>query len=69
MRQGGDGVKLKFNRTSKLWLVGFGIYEPNQIIDIKDKSKANEMLKTGYFKEIKKRKSKKKGDVLNANRD
>ena len=65
-------MKLKYNRNTKLWVVGWGVYDPNQIIKVENESKANEMIKTGYFDEIKeekkikvkikRKKSKKKGD-------
>jgi len=70
-------MKLQFNQNKELWFPGFGIYKPKQVIEVQDELIANKMLNTGYFDEIKKEKlikiktkiSKKKGDVLNANRD
>jgi Zn/Cd-binding protein ZinT len=63
-------MRLKYNRNSKLEVVGFGIFQPNEIINIDNESKAKEYLKTGYFNEIKEIKieSKKKGVINNATR-
>lgn len=65
-------MKLKYNQNNKLWIPNFGIYNPEQIIEVEDESMAKKMLDTGYFdkvieeKKIKKiniiKKSKKKGD-------
>ena len=68
-------MRLKYNRKTELWLPDFGVYKPGQIIEIKDELVAKKMLATKYFDEVKevkrkvkKRKFKKKGDVLNAYR-
>jgi len=57
-------MKIKFNRNSKLWIPNFGVYEPKEIVEVKDKSVAKKMLATGYFKEVKEKKLKtiKEGD-------
>jgi len=57
-------MKLKFNRNNKLWIPNFGVYEPKEIVEVKDKSVAKKMLATGYFKEVKEKKLKtiKEGD-------
>lgn len=64
-------MRLRYNRSGKLWVVGFGVHEPKQITNIEDELFAKKMLATKYFdevKEIKKKikikikKSKKKGD-------
>jgi len=62
-------MKLKFNRNSELFFPDFGLYKPDQVVEVKDGLVAEDMLGTGYFDKIeekkikvKKRKSKKKGD-------
>lgn len=69
-------MKLKFNQNSELFFPNFGVYKPDQMKDVEDELIAKKMLSTGYFdevkevkKKVKKRKSKKKGDVLNAHRN
>jgi len=61
-------MKLKFNRNSELFFPDFGLYKPDQVVEVEDVV-AEDMLGTGYFDKIeekkikvKKRKSKKKGD-------
>ena len=69
-------MKLRFNQNSELFFPDFGLYKPKQVIDVRDELVAKKMLATGYFDELKEvkrkikvRKSKKKGDVLNAHRN
>ena len=69
-------MRLKFNHNGELFFPDFGLYKPKQVVDVKDELVAKKTLATGYFDEvkevkrkIKKRKSKKKGDVLNAHRN
>ena len=69
-------MRLRFNQNSELFFPDFGVYKPKQVKDVKDDLVAKDMLATGYFDEVKEikrkvkvRKSKKKGDVLNAHRD
>ena len=69
-------MKLRFNQNSELFFPDFGLYKPKQVVNVKDELVAKKMLATGYFDEVKevkrkvkKRKSKKKGDVLNAYRN
>ena len=65
-------MKLQFNNNTELFFPDFGIYKPNQIIEINDDLKAKKMLRTGYFKvfendkplKIKIKKSKKKKEVF-----
>ena len=65
-------MKLQFNRNSELFLPEFGVYKPNQIIEVNSVSVAKKMFKTGYFNEIKEekpikiniKKSKKKKEVF-----
>lgn len=59
---------LKFNRKTELEVVGLGVFQPDQFVVVGDEEKAKKYLDTGYFdlvkerkREIKKRKSKKKG--------
>ena len=64
-------MKLKFNRNTELWVVGYGIYQPKKIVEVSEEL-GKMMLGTGYFDEIKeekkikvkikRKKSKKKGD-------
>ena len=58
-------MKLKFKGIDERFIVGFGVYRPGEIREIKDNILSKSMLDTGYFDEIKerklKRKSKKKG--------
>ena len=59
-------MRLKYNRNIKLWIPGFGIHDPGEIIEV-DEEHGKKMLETGYFDKIKKRrikrkKSKYKGD-------
>lgn len=53
-------MRLKYNRTSELEVVGFGIFQPNQIIEIDDEIKAEKYFNTGYFDEIEETKKEKK---------
>jgi len=53
-------MKLKFKGIDERWIVGFGIYRPGEIREIKDNILSKSMLETGYFNEIKERKIKKK---------
>ena len=69
-------MKLKFNQNSELFFPDFGLYKPKQVINVEDEVIAKKMLNTGYFDEVKEKKrkvkikkSKKKGDVLNAHRN
>jgi len=69
-------MKLKFNHNSELFFPDFGLYKPKQVVDVEDELVAKKMLATSYFDEVKEvkkkvkiKKSKKKGDVLNANRN
>jgi len=61
-------MKLKFKGIDERWIVGFGVYRPGEIREIKDNILSKSMLDTGYFDEvkekeikIKRKKSKKKG--------
>ena len=55
-------MKLKYNKDTELWIQGFGIHNPQDKPFEVDEERGKEMLETGYFNEIKKRKkSKKKG--------
>jgi len=52
---------LKYNRDSRLEIVGLGIFDPGQTVQIENDDQAYKYIKTGYFdlvkeKEIKKRK-------------
>ena len=69
-------MRLRFNHNSELFFPGFGVYKPKQVIDVEDELVAKKMIATKYFDELKEvkrkvkvRKSKKKGDVLNAHRN
>jgi len=53
-------MKLKFKGIDERWIVGFGVYKPGEIREIKDNVLSKSMLDTGYFYEIKERKIKKK---------
>ena len=57
-------MKLKYNRDSRLEIVGLGIFDPDQIVSIKNDDQAYKYIKTGYFDLIKEKeiikKSKKK---------
>ena len=53
-------MKLKFKGIDERWIVGFGVYRPGEIREIKDNILSKSMLETGYFNEIKERKIKKK---------
>ena len=60
-------MKLKFKGIDERWIVGFGVYRPGEIREIKDNILSKSMLETGYFdlvkeKKRKVKKSKKKGD-------
>jgi hypothetical protein len=50
-------MKVRFVKKSKLWLPNIGVFEPEEIIEV-TKKKGKQMLDTGYFKEIKEKKSK-----------
>ena len=63
-------MKLKFNRDSKLEVVGIGIFSPGFKCKVDDEILANKYINSGYFDEIKEakkqikvkvKKSKKKG--------
>jgi len=59
-------MKLKFKGIDERWIVGFGVYRPGEIREIKDNILSKSMLETGYFdlvkeKKRKVKKSKKKG--------
>jgi len=61
-------LKLKYNRTSELEVVGFGVFKPSQVITIDDELEAKRYLNSGYFdlvkerkRKVKPKKSKKKG--------
>ena len=69
-------MRLRFNHNSELFFPDFGLYKPKQVVEVEDELIAKDMLATGYFDELKEvkrkvkiRKSKKKGDVLNAHRN
>jgi len=51
-------VKLKFNHNSELFFPDFGLFKPKQVVDVKDKVVAKDMLATGYFDEVKEKKRK-----------
>ena len=53
-------MKLKFKGIDQRWIVGFGVYRPGEIREIKDNILSKSMLETGYFDEIKEIKIKKK---------
>ena len=65
-------MKLQFNNKSELFFPDFGVYKPNQVIEVNDELKAKKMLSTGYFKIFKNekplkiniKKSKKKKEVF-----
>jgi len=59
-------MKLKFKGIDERWIVGFGVYRPGEIREIKDNILSKSMLDTGYFDLVKEKnkkvkKSKKKG--------
>ena len=68
----GDPLKLQFDNNTELFFPDFGIYKPNQVLEVNDELIAKKMLSTGYFKEVKKekpikikiKKSKKKKEVF-----
>ena len=69
-------MRLRFNQNSELFFPDFGLYKPKQVVDVEDELIAKKMVATKYFDELKEkkrkvkiRKSKKKGDVLNAHRN
>jgi len=64
-------MKLKFIETDKRWIIGFGIFSPGWVDEVKEEL-GEKLLSTDHFKEIKKieikkverkirKKSKKKG--------
>ena len=53
-------MKLKYNRNSELEVVGLGIFKPNEFVVIDNEARAKKYLDSGYFDEIKERKSKRK---------
>ena len=60
---------LKYNRDSRLEIVGLGIFDPGQTMSIENDDQAYKYIKTGYFDLVKEKvnikkskKSKKKGD-------
>ncbi|MBA7556357.1 hypothetical protein ES705_49062 [subsurface metagenome] len=53
-------MKLKYNLSSTLEVVGFGVFKPSQVITIDDELEAKRYLATGYFDEVKVRKEKPK---------
>ena len=61
-------MKLRFNRNNELEIVDFGVYQPKKEIEVNEEL-GKIMLETGYFdkieekKEIKIKKSKKKGVI------
>jgi len=62
-------MKLKYNRDSRLEIVGLGIFDPGQTMSIENDDQAYKYIKTGYFDLVKEKvnikkskKSKKKGD-------
>ena len=65
-------MKLQFDNNTELWFPDFGIYKPNQVIEVNDELIAKKMLRTGYFKILKNekplkiniKKSKKKKEVF-----
>ena len=48
-------MKLKFNRNTELWVVGYGVYQPKKIVEV-SKELGKMMIRTGYFDEIKEEK-------------
>lgn len=53
---------MKFLKDTELWLLKYGIFRPKEIVEV-DKEKGKEMIETGYFKEVKEVKNKKKKGV------
>lgn len=53
-------MRLRYNRTGELGIVGIGVFKPNQIIEIDDEVKAEKYLNTGYFDEMEEIKKEKK---------
>jgi len=60
-------MKLKFNQNSELFFPDFGVYKPNQVVDVKDELVAKKMVDTKCFDEVKevKRKVKKRKSKKN----
>ena len=59
---------LKFNRDNELEVIGFGVFQPGQLVMVVDEKAKNSYLDSGYFDEVKEvkikvkeKKSKKKG--------
>ena len=48
-------MKMRFNRSSELEVVGFGVFKPNQTIKIDDEL-GKKYLATGYFNLVKEKK-------------
>ena len=51
-------MKLKYNRDTKLEIVGLGVFKPNEFLVTDDELKARKYLDTGYFDLIKEKKRK-----------
>ena len=51
-------MKLKYNRSRELEIVGIGIFKPNQIITLDDEKEAKRYLNSGYFNKVKEKKGK-----------
>ena len=60
-------MKLKYNRDSRLEIVGLGIFDPDQTVQIENDDQAYKYIRTGYFDLIKEKeiikKSKKKETI------
>ena len=50
-------MRLKFNRNTKLWVVGYGVHQPKKIVEVSEEL-GKMMIETGYFDEIKEKKVK-----------
>jgi len=53
-------MKLKFNRSRELEIVGIGVFKPNQIVTFDDEKEVKRYLDSGYFNEVKERKKESK---------
>lgn len=45
-------MKIRFNRKKELWIPKYGIFQPQQIIEV-NTEKAKQMIDSGYFEEVK----------------
>ena len=57
-------MKLKFLKNRILWIPNIGVYNPSDIVEVKDEDLAKKMIDSGYFKEMKEKKPKEKGSDL-----